>query len=72
MPIEIEVHTVPHFKAQINAKAELLVLQPAVTLNMQNTILTWGCLLCKMGFLKTEVFGTAQWCKMANSSPVGG
>ena len=58
MPVEIEVHTVPHFKAPVNAKVELLRIACGDTFTVQTSLLKIGCLVHKLG-VATEVVGTA-------------
>ena len=57
MPVEIEVHTVPQFKAPVNAKEELLGLECGGTFAIQTSVLKIGCLLLKLCFVATEVVG---------------
>ena len=58
VPVEIEVHTVPHFKASVNAKVELWRLACGGTFTIQTSLLKIGYLLHKWGFVATEVVGT--------------
>ena len=58
MPVEVEVHTVPHFKAPVNAKVELWGLECGGTFIIQTSSLKIGCLVHKLGFVATEVAGT--------------
>ena len=58
MPVEVEVHTVPHFKAPVNAKVELWGLECGGTFIIQTSLLKIGCLVHKLGFVATEVAGT--------------
>ena len=39
MPVEVEVHTVPHFKAPVNAKVGLEV-EPVIRMSCENFILS--------------------------------
>ena len=55
MPVEIEVQTVPQFKAPVNGKAQGLWQDHAGTFTQQNGIVKLGGLVPKMGFDKTEV-----------------
>ena len=55
MPIEIEAHTVPHFKAPVNGKVERWGQEHAGTFTQQNGIVNLRGLVHKMGFDKTEV-----------------
>ena len=60
MPVEVEVHTVPHFKAPVNAKVELWGLECGGTFIIQTSLLKIGCLVHKLGFVATEVAGTVK------------
>ena len=60
MPVKVEVHTVPHFKAPVNAKVELYGLKFSSTFIIQTSLLKIGCLVHKLGFVATEVAGTVQ------------
>ena len=60
MPVEVEVHTVPHFKAPVNAKVELWRLACGGTFTVQTSLLKIGYLVHKFGFVATEVAGTVQ------------
>ena len=60
MPVEVEVHTVPHFKAPVNAKVELWKLQCDGTFIIQTSSLKIACLVHKQGFVETEVAGTVN------------
>ena len=55
MPFEVEVHTVPHFKAPVNGKVEGWKQEHAGTFTQLNGIVKLGGLVNKMGFDKTEV-----------------
>ena len=55
MLVKIEGHTVPHFKAQIYAKMELLGLECCNTFSIQTSLLNISHLLHKMGFVQTEI-----------------
>ena len=55
MPVEVEVHTVPHFKAPFNAKVELWGLECGGTFIIQTSSLKIGCLVHKLGFVATNV-----------------
>ena len=67
MPVGIEVHTVPHFKAQIYAKLELLGLEYGGKLSFQTSLLNTGRLLHKMGFVQREI-ATTVICTIGNFS----
>ena len=58
MPIEVEVYTVPHFKAQVNGKVEPWWLKCASSFSIQTSLLKIGCLLRKSGFVETQSFTT--------------
>ena len=58
MPVKVEVHTVPHFKAPINAKVERWGLEGANTFMYYNSIVNLALLVHKTGFFKTEVVAT--------------
>ena len=58
MPIEVEAHTVPHFKAPVKYKVEGLGQEHAGTFMKYNVIVKLGSLVHKMGFEKTEVLMT--------------
>ena len=58
MPIEIEVHTVPHFKARVNCKVEWWGQEHAGTFMQSNGIMKLGRLVHKMGFVKTAILCT--------------
>ena len=60
MPVEVEVQTVPHFKAPVNAKVELWVLECGGTFIIQSSLLKVVCLVHKLGFVATEVVGTVR------------
>ena len=55
MLVEIEGHTVPHFKAPVNAKMELWGLECGTTFSIQTSLLNISHLLHKTGFVATEV-----------------
>ena len=57
MPVEVEVLTVSHFKAPVNAKVELWGLECVGTSIIQTSALKIGCLVHKLGFVATEVVG---------------
>ena len=58
MLVEIEGHTVPHFKALIYSKLELWGLKYGGTLSIQTDLLKISRLLHKMGFVQTEIATT--------------
>ena len=58
MSVEVEVHTVPHFKAPVNAKVELWSVACGGTFTVQTSLLKIGCLVHRLGFVATEVAGT--------------
>ena len=60
MPVEIEGHTVPHFKAPIYAKLELWGLEYGGMLSIQTSLLNIGRLLHKMGFVQREIATTVS------------
>ena len=60
MPVEVEVHTVSHFKAPVNVKVELWGLECGGTFIIQISLLKIGCLVHKLGFVATEVVGTVH------------
>ena len=64
MPVEVEVHTVPHFKATINAKVEPEGLECDGIFISYKAMSKIGHLLHKTGFvdsdLHTTVFGIHQ------------
>ena len=55
VPIEIEAHTGPHFKAPVTCKVEGWGQEHAGTFTYYNSIVKLGGLVNKMGFDKTEV-----------------
>ena len=58
MLVEIEGHTVPHFKAPVYAKVELWGLECGGIFSIQTSLLDISHLLHKTGFVKTESVGT--------------
>ena len=58
MLVEIEGHTVPHFKAPVYAKVELWGLEYGGIFSIQTSLLDISHLLHKTGFVKTESVGT--------------
>ena len=60
MPVEIEGHTVPHFKGPIYAKLELWGLEYGGTFSIQTSLLNIGCLLHKMEFVQREITTTVH------------
>ena len=60
VPVEVEVHTVPHFKAPVNAKVELWRLECGGTFIIQTSSLKIGFLVHKLSFVATEVAGTVH------------
>ena len=59
MLVEVEDYTVPHFKAPVYAKMELLGLKFDSTFSVQTSLLNISHLLHKTGFVPTEVGTTA-------------
>ena len=55
MLVEIEDHTVPHFKAPVYAKIELWGPECGVTFSIQTSLLNISHLLHRKGFVSTEV-----------------
>ena len=55
MLVEIEGHTVPHFKAPVYAKMELWGIECSGTSSIQTSLLNISHLLHKKGFIPTEV-----------------
>ena len=62
MPVEIKVHTVPHFKAPVNAKVEPWGLEGDGMFTKWNSIVNLSRLVHKTGFFETEVVTTAVHC----------
>ena len=60
MIIEIEDHTVPHFKAPIYSKLELLRLKYGGTSSIQTGLLKISRLLHNLGFVQTEIATTVN------------
>ena len=60
MLVEIEGHTVPHFKAPVYAKVELWGLECGGIFSIQTSLLDISHLLHKTGFVKTESVGTVS------------
>ena len=60
MLFEVEVYTVPHFKALVNAKVEFWGLEWGGTFIIQTSLLKIGCLVHKLSFVATEVAGTVS------------
>ena len=58
MLVEIEGHTVPHFKAPVYAKMELWGPECGGTFSIQTSLLNISHLLHKTSFVKTESVGT--------------
>ena len=58
MLVEIEGHTVPHFKAPVYAKVELWGLECGGIISIQTSLLDISHLLHKTGFVKTESVGS--------------
>ena len=58
MLVEIEGHTVSHFKAPVKAKVYLWRLECGCTFITQTSLLKIGCLVHKLGFVAKEVAGT--------------
>ena len=57
MLVDIEGHTVPHFKAPVYAKVEL---ECGRIFSIQTSLLDTSHLLHKTGFVKTESVGTVH------------
>ena len=55
MPVEVEAHTVPHFKAAVNSKVEPRQLEWGNVFKVMHSLSKLGLLLHKMGFVKTAV-----------------
>ena len=72
MPVEIEGHTVPHFKAPIYAKLELWGLEYGGTLSIETIFLNIGRLLHKMGFVQREIATTVQRAEISSDSSLKG
>ena len=49
MPVEVEVHTVPRFKAPVYGKVDLWWLKYGSNFSIQTSLLKIGCLLHKSG-----------------------
>ena len=58
VPVEVEDHTVPHFKSPFNAKMGHEHLECGGTFTLYHSLLKIGCLLHKTSFVKTESDGT--------------
>ena len=71
MPVGVEAHTVPHFKAPVNAKVELWGIECGGTLIIQTSLLKIGCLVHKLGFVATEVVGTVICWKLCAQELMG-
>ena len=67
MPVEIECHTIPHFKAPIYAKLDIWGLEYGGTLSIQTSLLNIGCLLHKIGFVQREIAITVP-CSISNAA----
>ena len=50
VPVEVEVHAVPHLKAPVNAKVQLWRLACGGTFTVQTSLLKIDCLVHKLGF----------------------
>ena len=60
MPFEIEVHTVPHFKAPVNCKKGWEGLEDVRIFMQENRIVYLGLLVHKMGFVETAIVCTVD------------
>ena len=60
MQVEIEGHTVPHFKAPVYAKMELRGHECGSTFSVQTILLNISHLLHKRGFVPIEVGTTVH------------
>ena len=60
MLVEIESHTVPHFKAPVYAKVELWGLECGGIFRIQTSLLVISHLLHKTGLVKTESVGNVE------------
>ena len=58
MPVEVEVHTVPHFKAPVNSKVEPRGPVHVVNSIFQNTRSKMGHLLHKSGYCDSDMHTT--------------
>ena len=58
MPVEIKVHTVPHFTAPINSNMEPWGLEGDGIFMKWNSIVNLSGLVQKTGFFETEVVAT--------------
>ena len=52
MSVEIEAHTVAHFKAPVNAKVEFLLLKHAGSFTVPPSVLKTGHLVHKTDFVQ--------------------
>ena len=55
MPVEVEVHTVPYFKAPVSSKVEPRQLECSSLFYVLHSLSNLGLLLHEMGFVKTDV-----------------
>ena len=61
MPVEIEVHTVPHFKAPVNGKEEPRRLVCDSTFTIQTSWLKIDRLLHKLGHFDSQLLTTVHF-----------
>ena len=55
MPVEVEVHTVPHFKAPVNGTVNPWWLEYGSNFSIQTSLLKIGCLLYKLGHFDSQL-----------------
>ena len=55
MPVEVEVHTVPHFKAPVNGRVGLWWLEYDGNFSIQTSLLKIGGLLHKSGHFDSQL-----------------
>ena len=60
MLVEIEVHTVPHFKAPVNGKEEPRRLECGITFIIQTSWLKIDLLLHKLGHFDSQLLTTVE------------
>ena len=58
VPVEVKIHTIPHFKDPVNPKVELWRLECGGIFTIQTSMLKIGCLVHKSRFVATEVVDT--------------
>ena len=61
MAVEVEVHTVPHFKGLVNGKVEPRQLECTSTFTIQTSLLCIGRLLYKSGFVDSQLLRTVSF-----------